>query len=231
MKTFLILSILTLYTSITFAETYKWEDSTGVHYSDNASSVPEKYRAKVFEESRSEDKRYTPTGTGIYQPSNPGNPVNQNAINLARAEMERKTVEALRQQQQVINQVTVEQQRRVSDAMRQQQAKAMKQSTKNSERALESLAKFVTIWLLIGFVVFIDWVLTIVDIVRSEFTIPSNKTVWIIVVILLPIMGTVLYCIFGLRQKRNYISANDREQGELIARLKPRNRDGKDFII
>lgn len=232
MKIFIIILCLTLHASILYAETYKWEDASGVHYSDNAASVPEKYRAKVFEETKVENLRNTPpVSSGIYQPGNAGIQTNQNANNQARAELERKTVEAIRQQQQVINQASLEQQRRVSDAMRQQQTKAIAQSTKNSERVLESLAKFMGVSLLIGFVVFITWVSTIVDIVRSEFTTPSNKTVWVILIILLPLLGTVLYCIFGSSQKCNYISSKDRAQAEVIARLKPRDPDGKDFVL
>jgi len=228
LKALIILLIVALNSSIASAETYKWEDANGVHYSDNAASVPEKYRAKVFEETRAETKSSTPPGsTGLYQPSN----ANQNATNQARAELQRKTIEAIRQQQQVINQANLEQQRRVSAAMRQQQAKAIALSTKNSERALESLAKFMTIWLLVGFVVFITWVSTIVDIVRSEFTTPSNKTVWVLLVIFLPFLGTVLYCIFGIGQKRNYVSYKDVEQAALLTRLRPSSPRVKDHIV
>lgn len=217
----MVILLVALFSSIAFAETYKWEDANGVHYSDNAASVPEKYRTRVFEETKTETNRVTPPRNAVTQ-------ANQNANNQARAEMQRQAVEAIRQQQQVINQANLEQQRRVSDAMGQQQAKAIAQSTKNTERALESLSRFMAIWLTIGAVVFITWVSTIVDIVRSEFTNPSNKTVWVILVILLPILGTVLYYIFGSGQK---LSANDREQAELIARLKPRDQAGKDFIV
>jgi hypothetical protein len=224
--------MIVLVSSVSSAETYKWEDANGVHYSDNAASVPEKYRDKVFEKTRAESKNYIlPSSLGMPQPSNVRIPVNQDANYQARAELQRKTVEAIKQQQQVINQANLEQQKQISGAMRQQQAKLIAQSTKNSQHALNSLAKFMVVWLTIGFVVFIIWVLTIVDIVRSEFTTPSNKTVWIILVILLPLFGTVLYCIFGSGQKRNYMSAKDMEQAELIARLKPRDADGKDFTI
>jgi len=228
LKAYIILLILVLHSSLLYAETYKWEDSTGIHYSDNASSVPERYRAKVFEETRAESKSYTPPGSsGIYQPSN----ANQNANNQARAELQRKTVEAIRQQQQVINQVNLEQQRRVTEAMRQQQSKLIAQNKKNTDAAIQSLSRIMAVWVMIAIGVFVVWVSTIVDIVRSEFTTPSNKTVWVILVILLPILGTVLYCIFGSGQKRNYISANDREQAELIARLRPSSHRVKDHIV
>jgi len=227
LKAFIILLLLGLHTSTGYAETYKWEDSSGVHYSDNASSVPEKYRAKAFEETKAESKRYAPpVSSGIHQPSNPGVQNYQ-----ARTELQRQAVEAIRQQQQVINQVNLEQQRRVVDAMNQQQAKLIAQSTKNSERAIDSLAKFMAVWLTIGFVVFITWVSTIVDIVRSEFTAPSNKTVWVLLVIFLPLLGTVLYCIFGIGQKRNYVSYKDMEQAALLARLRPSSPRVKDHIV
>ena len=224
MKAFIVLILLGLNVSTVYAETYKWEDANGVHYSDNAASVPEKYRNKVFEETKAETSRYTPPSKADIQ-------ANQNTNSQARAEMERKAVAAILQQQQFINQVTLAQQKRVSDAMGQQQAKLITQNKKNTDGAIQSLARFMAIWVMIGLVVFITWVSTIIDIVRSEFTNPSNKTVWVMLVILLPLLGTVLYCFLGSGQKLNHISGQSREQAELLARLKPRDQDGKDFIL
>lgn len=220
------LAILILPITAIYAETYKWEDANGVHYSDNASSVPEKYREKVFEETKAENTRITPpVSIRSSQPSSTNIQANQNAIIQANQN-------AINQaNRDAIYQANVEQQRRAVDAMRQQQSKALAQSTQNAEGAIESLARFMAIWVLIGLGVFIIWVLTIVDIVRSEFTSPSNKTVWILLVILIPVIGMLLYHVFGSSQKSNHIGYKDKEQAELLARLKPRDPDGKDFII
>ncbi len=41
---------------------------------------------------------------------------------------------------------------------------------------------------------FILWIVALVDCVRSN---NSNKVVWIIVIILLPFLGSILYFLFG----------------------------------
>ncbi len=46
------------------------------------------------------------------------------------------------------------------------------------------------------------WVIALIDIVRSEFT-ESNKIVWVLVVIFLPVIGAVLYFLMGRQQKTN----------------------------
>jgi len=48
---------------------------------------------------------------------------------------------------------------------------------------------------------FIIVVIALVDIIRNEFNQSRNKLVWIIVVILLPIIGSVLYYFIGRKQK------------------------------
>ena len=43
-------------------------------------------------------------------------------------------------------------------------------------------------------------IIALIDILRNEFT-GSNKIVWVLIVILLPILGTLLYFIIGTGQK------------------------------
>jgi len=43
--------ILTLATA-SYAETYKWEDAEGMHFTENANSIPKKYRAQALAEAR-----------------------------------------------------------------------------------------------------------------------------------------------------------------------------------
>ncbi len=54
-------------------------------------------------------------------------------------------------------------------------------------------------WLTAAFA-FVFWLWALVDILRSEFT-GSNKIVWLIAVILLPLLGAVLYWFIGREQK------------------------------
>ena len=44
------------------------------------------------------------------------------------------------------------------------------------------------------------WIVALVDILRSEFQ-GYNKLIWVVVVIFLPIVGSILYFIIGKSQK------------------------------
>jgi hypothetical protein len=47
---------------------------------------------------------------------------------------------------------------------------------------------------LVGVLCFVFWLVALIDCIRSS---NPNKVVWIIVIILLPILGSILYFIFG----------------------------------
>lgn len=47
---------------------------------------------------------------------------------------------------------------------------------------------------------FIPFIFAIIDILKNEFT-GSNKLIWIIVVLLAPLIGSVLYFFIGRKQK------------------------------
>ena len=47
---------------------------------------------------------------------------------------------------------------------------------------------------LIGLLCFIFWIVALVDCIKNG---GPNKVVWIIVIILLPFLGTILYFLFG----------------------------------
>jgi hypothetical protein len=47
---------------------------------------------------------------------------------------------------------------------------------------------------LIGLLCFICWIVALVDCIKSN---NPNKIVWIVVIILLPFLGTILYYVFG----------------------------------
>ncbi len=54
----------------------------------------------------------------------------------------------------------------------------------------------------IGFFVLFIWAL--VDILKSEFT-GYNKIIWVLLVLFIPVLGTILYFIIGRKQKvQNY---------------------------
>ncbi len=52
----------------------------------------------------------------------------------------------------------------------------------------------------VGIVSLILMIIALVDILKSNFR-GNNKIVWIIVVILLPFLGSILYFIIGKKQK------------------------------
>lgn len=48
---------------------------------------------------------------------------------------------------------------------------------------------------------FVPWIWAIVDIVRSEFKGSNDKVVFLLLVILLPLIGVLVYLFYGLKQK------------------------------
>lgn len=52
-------------------------------------------------------------------------------------------------------------------------------------------------FILIGFFLFAVWIWTLVDIIQAEFKDTNEKLLWIILVILLPFLGTILYFAIG----------------------------------
>jgi len=57
-------------------------------------------------------------------------------------------------------------------------------------------------WIIIGLsmLIFILPLIALIDILKSNF-LGDNKIVWILVVLLLPIIGAILYYIMGIKQK------------------------------
>lgn len=45
------------------------------------------------------------------------------------------------------------------------------------------------------------WVYAIIDIVRGGFKNEGDKIVWLVLVLLVPVLGTVLYYLIGQKQK------------------------------
>ncbi len=45
------------------------------------------------------------------------------------------------------------------------------------------------------------WIIALVDILKSNFKDSNNKILWVLVVILIPVIGSILYFIIGKNQK------------------------------
>jgi Tfp pilus assembly major pilin PilA len=58
------------------------------------------------------------------------------------------------------------------------------------------------------FVPFIAWMVALVDIIRSDFT-GNNKVIWLLIVLLVPLIGMILYFLIGKKQKidKNLVAA------------------------
>jgi len=206
LKVFIFFYMLVFITSVASAEVYKWQDENGIHYTDSPASVPDKYRDKVFAETSEQIKNASPPARiGVTQQNN---------------------FIAAQKVQAAVYQANLEQKKHAAEAMKQQQI-----SAKIVENGFQSLAKFLVIWIMLGLFLFVIWIVTIVDIVRSEFISPSNKTVWMLLVILIPLLGMLLYMIFGSSQKCNSVSYKEKQRLDFLAQLNPSESKTKDFII
>ncbi|MBO3697492.1 PLDc N-terminal domain-containing protein [Fabibacter sp. E12] len=48
---------------------------------------------------------------------------------------------------------------------------------------------------------FIFVVMALIDVIRSEFRGSNDKLIWVLVIILMPVIGSILYYFFGRKQK------------------------------
>ncbi|RNC67991.1 MAG: DUF4124 domain-containing protein [Desulfuromonadales bacterium] len=197
---------LLLLTPLAHAEVYKWEDAQGVHYTDNPLSVPEKYRKKVHSENREQIRDAAPRIT------------------------QQKMVVPQQAYQSQVYQENLGRQQRAAESMKHEQATARAQSTQTLKNAFATFAGFMLFWALLGLSILVAWIATIVDIVRSEFENPSNKTVWMILVLFIPILGMILYYLMGSSQKSSSGGYKSKYEAELLGRLKQNSAD-KDFDI
>lgn len=206
MKTVIILYMLVLLTSVASADVYTWEDANGLNFTDNASSIPEKYRKKLHTETNVQSENRNPlVRVGMYQQNRPvANQENQAAVHQANLEQHRRAAEAKKQHQ--IN-------------------------TRNFENTLQSLVKFIVIWIMLGFCLFVVWIVTVVDIVRSGFITSSSKTVWMLLVFFLPLIGMVLYIILGSNQKSTSVNCKEKQRLESFSRSDPSESRTKVLVM
>jgi hypothetical protein len=123
-KILLTLIILICSSSIVLGETYKWEDANGVHITDNASSIPEKYREKALAKAR----------VGVAAPSP--------QIGVKLPQQDNSIPE--REKQEEINRVNQERARIATETMKQQQLKDIAQQNKlMTQKALGSISSVV----------------------------------------------------------------------------------------
>ncbi len=54
---------------------------------------------------------------------------------------------------------------------------------------------------LIGISIFVFWIYSIIDLVRSEFKHSSDKITWALLLVLVPLIGLILYWMIGRDQR------------------------------
>lgn len=59
------------------------------------------------------------------------------------------------------------------------------------------------LWILLIFCLFIFWITSLVEVIKNEYT-ENNKITWIILLLIIPPLGTLLYMIIGKSQIKNY---------------------------
>ena len=203
MRVVILFMLVMFAATAAYGEVYKWQDGNGMHYTDNALSIPQKYREKVLEETRQDSQiqqslQPIPLNNKNYQVVGNRKPLAGNSIGLPQYPPPPKI--------------------------------SFHKNTSINE-ALYKLGKFITIIMLIGACLLLVWLLTLVDIIRSEFTDSSNKIVWFLLVLFLPLLGVILYSFIGTGQKKSWISSKERSQRESLTRLSPDKSKEGEFTI
>jgi len=172
-KITLIIFLMILSSSLALGETYTWEDADSIHFTDNPDSIPAKYREKVLEESRKDIQ--TPKSPIIESPD-----VNNNKTNNKIYDTRNVT----KNSQITLNPPT----------------KTYAQINKVYD--FEPMSKSFAAAILLPAALSIIWILVVTDIIRNEFECYPNKTQWLLLLIVLPPIGILLYLIIGLEHKK-----------------------------
>lgn len=206
MRIALILACLLLITSPAGAVTYKWEDTKGIHYTDEFAAVPEEMR-----------KRSVPVDE-------------DGVINFGKTTSLQNNTGAKRKNLEEVERVNVARDRIVMEAIKQHQVEVISQMNKQSSdlqrRLVTIFASKMVLWLLPLLLLVFIWVLSLIDIMKNDFTVPKQKYLWLACVLLLPPLGTFFYFFFGRCHKAGFDAATDRETG-FIARFSAKGRNDK----
>lgn len=209
--TCIVISIIILF-SVANAETYKWEDANGMHFTDNAASIPEKYREKVLSESKESGSELRPQTTSESKGREvlPTQGASRTADSLIKLDRNRTRGQDTRPLQTPVY------------------PSKTSHAPKTIEEALMPLAKFMTIAILVGIFLFLVWLSTLLNIILSNFKESSNKIIWFLLVFFLPVIGILLYWLIGYRQKDGEAKPRERDRGGSVTRLyTDKEKDGE----
>lgn len=199
MKTAIIIYMLIQLSSAASAEIYTWEDANGINFSDNPSSMSEEYREEAFDE--------------------PGAQINNTTPQERVGTTQQKRPIITHEYQTAVYQADLEQQRRALVTIKQQQARSSAVSAKIDKETFPSLASLVVVWIIIALFLIIVWVVTIADMAGSDYITPSTKTVWMLLVVFIPLIGMLLYYILGINQKFKSNSCNEKQHFKTLSRF------------
>lgn len=203
MRVVILFMLVTFAATAAYGEVYKWQDENGMHFTDNALSIPQKYREKVLGETRQDSRiqqstQPMPLTNKSYQAVGKRNPLAGNSLGLPQYPLPSK--------------------------------KSLHKNT-SFNKALYKLERFITVVMLIGAGILLLWLFTLVDIIRSEFTDSSNKIIWIFLVLFLPLLGMILYRLIGTGQKKSWVNPQEKSQRESLTRLYPDKSKEGEFEI
>jgi len=189
MRYALIVPLLLLLALPATAVTYKWEDSRGVHLTDDFSSVPAELRSRAIPEDEN----------GV--------------ISFGKILPMRNDTGARQKKQAEIERSNEARDRIVNDAIKQHQAEVIRQMSRQSsslqQYAIQVFSDNKVLWIVPILIVVAIWLTCLADIMKSSFTTPIGKYFWLAAVLFLPPVTIPLYYIFGRHHKAGNLSDAD----------------------
>jgi hypothetical protein len=80
---------------------------------------------------------------------------------------------------------------------------------------------------MLGIYFVLEWLCSIIRVVKNDFKTPNNKIVWLILLLLLPPIGTVLFLFIGNNQMIDNGKNTDKDEDERLYRLKEKARENE----
>jgi hypothetical protein len=58
---------------------------------------------------------------------------------------------------------------------------------------MEKIAATMVIWAILSLSLFVIWIASLIDCIKKDFEAPNNKIIWIIILLVIPPLGGILY--------------------------------------
>jgi len=189
MRYVLIIPLLLLLALPATAVTYKWEDSRGIHLTDDLSSVPTELRSRSVPEDEN----------GV--------------ISFGKVLPMRNDTGARQKKQTEIERVNGARDQIVDEAIKQHQAEVISQMSRQAsslqQYAIQVFSDNKVLWIVPILILGVIWLSCLADIMKSSFIVPAGKYFWLAAVLFLPPVTIPLYYIFGRHHKTGDESDTD----------------------